>query len=89
MPDGMFDIQQFLEGLVLDATAADLGRLQLKGFIGWLVWAFVHIFNLIGFKNRIVVFVQWGWAYFTFQRSVRLILNEAPEATKANVARRA
>jgi len=53
------------------------------------VWAFVHIFNLIGFKNRVVVFVQWGWAYFTFQRSVRLILNEAPEATKANVARRA
>ena len=71
------------------SAVADLGRLQLKGFIGWLVWAFVHIFNLIGFRNRIVVFVQWGWAYFTFQRSVRLILNEAPEATKANVARRA
>jgi len=71
------------------SAVADLGRLQLKGFIGWLAWAFVHILNLIGFRNRIVVFVQWGWAYFTFQRSVRLILNEAPEATKANVARRA
>ena len=71
------------------SAVADFGRLQLKGFIGWLVWAFVHIFNLIGFRNRIVVFVQWAWAYFTYQRSVRLILNEAPEATKANVARRA
>jgi NADH dehydrogenase len=71
------------------SAVADLGRLQLKGFIGWLAWAFVHILNLIGFRNRLVVFVQWGWAYFTFQRSVRLILGEVPEATDQNVARRA
>jgi NADH:ubiquinone reductase (H+-translocating) len=71
------------------SAVADLGRIQLKGFIGWLAWAFVHILNLIGFRNRIVVFVQWGWAYFTFQRSVRLIVGNVAEPTDANVARRA
>jgi NADH dehydrogenase len=71
------------------SAVADLGRIKLKGFIGWLAWAFIHILNLIGFRNRIVVFVQWGWAYFTFQRSVRLILGEVADPTDTNVARRA
>jgi NADH dehydrogenase len=71
------------------SAVADLGRLKLKGLLGWLVWAFVHILNLIGFRNRIVVFVQWGWAYFSFQRSVRLIIGQAAEAAESNVSRRA
>jgi NADH dehydrogenase len=41
-------------------------------------WAFVHIYNLIGFRNRLVVFVEWAWAYFSYQRSVRLITGERP-----------
>lgn len=55
------------------AAVADFGRLKLTGLIGWLTWLFVHIMKLTGFRNRIVVFVQWGWAYFTQQRAVRLI----------------
>lgn len=54
-------------------AVADMGRLRLSGFIAWLLWVFVHILYLIGFRNRIIVMTQWAWAYFTNQRGVRLI----------------
>ncbi len=52
---------------------ADIGKLETSGFLAWLLWIFVHIFFLIGFRNRIVVMFEWAWAYFTFQRGARLI----------------
>ena len=55
---------------------AQAGRLHFKGFIAWLMWLFTHIFWLIGFRNRIVVFTEWAWAYLTMQRRVRLITGE-------------
>jgi NADH dehydrogenase len=55
------------------AAVADLGWVRFAGWPAWLFWLFVHILKLTGFRNRLVVFVQWAWAYFTFQRSVRLI----------------
>ena len=55
------------------SAIADLGTLQLSGPIAWLMWLFLHIFMLIGFRNRILVFIQWAASYLTFQRSVRLI----------------
>ena len=55
------------------SAIGDLPVAQLKGYIGWLAWLFVHILNLIGFRNRLLVMVQWAWAYMTYQRSVRLI----------------
>jgi NADH dehydrogenase len=55
------------------SAVADLGRLRLSGPIAWLAWLFLHIFMLIGFRNRLVVMLQWAGAYLTFQRSVRLI----------------
>jgi NADH dehydrogenase len=60
------------------SAVADFGWLRLKGLLGWMSWAFVHIFNLIGFRNRLVVFVEWARAYFSYQRSVRLITGERP-----------
>jgi NADH dehydrogenase len=51
-----------------------VGRLRLSGFVAWAAWLFVHIFFLIGFRNRFVVMFTWTWAYFTWQRSARLIL---------------
>jgi NADH dehydrogenase len=60
------------------SAVADFHWMQLKGSIGWLAWLFVHIFNLIGFRNRIVVMVQWAWAYFTYQRAIRLITGSDP-----------
>ncbi len=55
------------------AAVADLGWIRFAGWTAWLFWLFVHIMKLTGFRNRLVVFVQWAWAYATFQRSVRLI----------------
>ncbi|HLG61384.1 MAG TPA: NAD(P)/FAD-dependent oxidoreductase [Ktedonosporobacter sp.] len=52
---------------------ADLGWLRIWGFPAWFLWLAVHIFFLIGFRNRLLVLIQWAWAYITFQRGVRLI----------------
>jgi NADH dehydrogenase len=62
------------------AAVADFGWLRLKGWIGWLAWLFVHILNLIGFRNRLIVMVQWAWAYFSYQRAIRLITGPPGEA---------
>ncbi len=55
------------------AAIADFGWLRLRGFAAWLVWSVAHIYFLIGFRNRIIVALNWLWAYFTFQRGARLI----------------
>ena len=52
---------------------AQAGALRLWGFLGWSAWLFIHILYLIGFRNRILVMIQWGWAWFTFSKSARLI----------------
>jgi NADH:ubiquinone reductase (H+-translocating) len=58
------------------SAVADFGRVQLSGWIAWLAWLFVHIMNLIGFRNRVAVLVQWAWAYFSYQRAIRLITGD-------------
>ena len=52
---------------------ADFGKVHFTGRIAWLLWLFIHIMYLVGFRNRISVFIQWGYSYFTYQRGVRLI----------------
>ena len=61
------------------AAIADFGWLRVSGLIGWLMWLFVHILFLIGFRNRLSVMLQWAAAYLTYQRSVRLITGELPK----------
>lgn len=56
-----------------NAAIADIRGLRLAGFSAWLVWALVHIMNLIGFRDRVLVALQWLWGYLTFQRGARLI----------------
>jgi NADH dehydrogenase len=55
------------------AAVADFGRIRLGGFIAWFAWLAIHIFFLIGFRNRFLVITQWAWAYLTYQRGARLI----------------
>ena len=62
-----------------NAAVADIRGVNLTGFVAWLVWALVHVFNLIGFRNRIVVALQWLWGYMTFQRGARLITGSMRE----------
>ncbi|HEV8357261.1 MAG TPA: NAD(P)/FAD-dependent oxidoreductase [Gemmatimonadales bacterium] len=54
-------------------AVADLVRVKASGFFAWLLWVFVHIFFLIGFRNRVIVMFEWAWSYFTFQRGARVI----------------
>jgi len=63
------------------SAIADFGTFRLTGTIAWLAWLFVHIVKLIGFRNRIVVMVQWAWSYFTYQRAIRLITGNSTEST--------
>lgn len=55
------------------AAIAKIGRLHLTGFIAWFLWLFVHLMYLVGFRNRVLVLLEWAWAYITYQRSARLI----------------
>ena len=54
-------------------AVAQFGRLEFGGFFAWLLWLFVHVTFLIGFRNRLAVLFDWAWAYFTFSRGARLI----------------
>ncbi|HUB01855.1 MAG TPA: NAD(P)/FAD-dependent oxidoreductase [Terriglobales bacterium] len=55
------------------AAVAQIGKLELSGYIAWLAWLFIHVFFLIGFRNRLVVMINWAWAYLTYERGARLI----------------
>jgi NADH dehydrogenase len=59
-----------------NAAVAMLGRLHLSGYPAWLTWLVAHIYFLINFRNRIVVLIDWAWAYWTFDRNARIVLRE-------------
>jgi NADH dehydrogenase len=73
------------------AAVADFGKLHLSGFIAWLSWLFVHIFFLIGFRNRVIVLIDWAYSFFTLGRSARLITGstELPSAVAQKQAQAA
>ncbi len=58
------------------AAVADFGWIELRGWTAWVVWSLAHIYFLIGFHNRMMVFVNWAWAYVTFGRGARLITGD-------------
>jgi NADH:ubiquinone reductase (H+-translocating) len=58
------------------AAVAEFGKIHISGFLAWLSWLFIHIFFLIGFRNRIMVMIQWAWSYFTYERGARLITGD-------------
>ena len=62
------------------AVAEFPGGLKVKGFVAWAMWAFIHIWKLVGFRNRLNVFVNWIYNYFTYDRGARLILEVVPIA---------
>jgi NADH:quinone reductase (non-electrogenic) len=66
-------------------AVADIRRLHFGGFFAWLAWVFVHIFFLIGFRNRVIVMIEWAWSYLTYQRGARVITGEgqAGQVTRA------
>jgi NADH dehydrogenase len=61
-----------------NAAVAIIGKLKLSGFAAWLVWLVAHIYFLINFRNRLVVMMDWAWAYFTYQRYARIVIRTGP-----------
>ena len=57
----------------IDKIDSLIKNLKISGFLAWITWLFVHIFFLIGFRNRFIVLFQWMWAYFTYASYSRLI----------------
>jgi NADH dehydrogenase FAD-containing subunit/uncharacterized membrane protein YphA (DoxX/SURF4 family) len=68
------------------AAVADFGRLQLSGALAWWVWGVVHVLFLSGMRNRMVVALEWFWAYLTYHPSTRLITGDIPIRTRSTVA---
>ncbi|MCX6967206.1 MAG: NAD(P)/FAD-dependent oxidoreductase [Verrucomicrobia bacterium] len=60
------------------AAVADIRGLRFNGFLAWLAWLFVHLIFLVGFRNRVLVFLEWTWSYFNFYRGARLITGTPP-----------
>jgi NADH dehydrogenase len=65
-------------GREVGALLDEHGRIRLSGRVAWLLWGLVHIYFLIGFRNRLVVSLNWLWAYLTFERGSRLITGPTP-----------
>jgi NADH dehydrogenase len=63
-------------------AVADLHVVHFSGLIAWMAWLFVHIIFLVGFRNRLAVLIQWGWAYFTFNKGARLITRNFQAETR-------
>ncbi|HEX6539071.1 MAG TPA: NAD(P)/FAD-dependent oxidoreductase [Candidatus Dormibacteraeota bacterium] len=61
------------------AAVVQLGPIKVDGLLGWLMWVFVHLLYLIGFRSRVIVFVTWAWNYFFYDRPVRLIVGQSAD----------
>ncbi|MFO0723038.1 MAG: NAD(P)/FAD-dependent oxidoreductase [Myxococcota bacterium] len=61
------------------AAVARVGKLEFSGFLAWMAWLFIHLMALVGFRNRLFTLLSWSWAYFTYQRAGRLILETRGE----------
>ena len=59
-----------------NAAVARIGGLSFWGFPAWVIWVALHIYRLIGFRNRLVVMINWAWDYFFYESQVRLITKE-------------
>ena len=58
------------------AAVVQLGRFHFRGFLGWLIWLTIHLMRLVGFRNRLMVLIDWAWDYFFYDRAVRVIMPE-------------
>src|SRR5262249_42493962 len=71
-----------------NAAVAQIGSFRLTGFVGWLTWLVVHIYYLIGFRNRLAVLASWAWNYIRKDRSIRIIARSDADPPTAHLQRR-
>ena len=67
------------------AAVAQVGPLRLRGFLGWITWLVVHLYYLIGFRNRAAVLASWGWDYLRRDRPIRLIVRSSYDPVVASL----
>ena len=76
-PDGFrYKDPGLLATIGRNAAVARIWGLSFSGLIAWLIWVVLHIYRLIGFRNRLVVLINWAWDYFFYDSQVRLITRE-------------
>ena len=63
-------------------AVVDIGKIRFQGIFAWFTWMFVHLMTLVGFRNKLVVFVNWVWSYFSYDRGTRLIIRPFIRAEK-------
>ena len=68
------------------SAVAQFRRFQMAGFFAWIMWLLVHILFLIGFRNRLIVMIQWIWSYFSYSRGARLITGRRMSPGKPEVS---
>ncbi len=66
-------------------AVAEIGGMKIRGFFAWLIWLFVHLYALIGVRNKLVVFINWVWNYFTYDQSLRLIINPKDRPVRRDI----
>jgi len=64
-------------------AVVDLPFWHFQGFFAWAVWLFVHLMSILGVKNRLFIFLEWMWNYFTFDQSLRLVIKQKPDKNRA------
>jgi NADH dehydrogenase len=66
------------------AAGVAIGKRTFKGFIAWIMWLIIHLFNLIGFRNRVMVLTNWAWDYLLYERAVRYVFpSKMPAGSRA------
>jgi NADH:ubiquinone reductase (H+-translocating) len=65
-------------------AVVDLPFWHFQGFFAWAVWLFVHLMSILGVKNRLFIFLEWMWNYFTFDQSLRLVIKQKPDKNRAS-----
>jgi NADH dehydrogenase len=67
-----------------NAAGVAIGSHNYTGFIAWILWLIIHLFNLIGFRNRMMVLINWAWEYLLYERAVRFIFPKDISCGKDN-----
>jgi NADH dehydrogenase len=61
-------------------AVVELPSIRFQGIFGWFVWMFIHLMSIIGVKNKVIIFINWAWKYFTYDQSTRLIVRPKPRS---------
>jgi len=70
----------FMATVGRNLAVADLPSFRFSGFFAWLIWMFIHLMSIVGVKNRLLIFVNWGWNYLTYDQSLRLLIRPNKKA---------